>query len=509
MKTKKSLLLLTISFSFTSIIVGTFPPARQTYEELNEIEPFVVSFGTAMSQTHHSANTANPDWMSEKLQELATKSPNSLKDLQNKDHIGYVLRALPEAICSKCGTKVQPTKLDIINDAKLITSLLADASQQRTAQKLTLTQCPECNGELIEQSRKKVTLTEAHKQAMIAQINHLGVKNQTACTQYNLPTYRISLEISDALMQNSTEIDPSKIQGQAEFIKQMKNPLLFFHHYANPQAIPNLFEKSEHAVWFANCCAEMIKACPNITHVCPISQPVAFSHRVTRGTLPPFTCNISQAQYLDNINQAQVLACQKMKELNPNLKVLMSHQWKPMKPYHSIFSAWYALEKFICYIANQKYNGDFIRIFTPHQDKFDGIALSVYPALRFNGWIPKGNNYADSFDQQDALDAIIQTHATFPKKDIYIVETGCNTNDPEQKKAFIDMTLHVCKIAREKGANIKGVYFWSHTNDPEFYTEWNLLPGATNFGPFDTLNPQDPCSSVNTAGLYLQEIVKP
>lgn len=509
MKKQNLSLFLALSFCLTSMIAESFPSARQTYEELNKTAPFAVSFGTAMSQTHHSENTANPDWMSKRLQELALKSSNSLEFLRHKDHVGYALRALPEVICSKCSIKIQPTKLDTINDKKLIDSLLADASQQKTAEKLTLTSCPDCDGALIEQPRKIIKLTSAHQQAMIAQINHLGVKNQASCGQHNLPTYRISLEASDVLTQNSTDFDPLKIQAQASFIAQMGNPLLFFHHYTNPQTIPDLFEKPEHAAWFANYCAEMIKACPNVTHVCPISQPVAFSHRVTRGTLPPFNTTISQSEYLNNINNAQVLACQKMKEVNPNLKVLMSHQWKPMKPYHSMLSPWYALEKFICFMANRAYNGDFIRIFTPHQDKFDGIALSVYPALYFNGWVPQGSNCCDTFNSQDALDTIMQMHYAFPKKDIYIVETGCNTKDPEQKKAFIDMTLDVCKIARDKGVNIKGIYFWSHTNDPEFYSEWNLQPGSTNFSPFETIDPENPEGSINAGGLYLKEIVKP
>lgn len=513
MKQQNLVLFLLLNTVFASTFASTFarqfPPARQSYQELNSQASFAVSFGTAISQTHHTANTANPDWMSQRLQKLALATPEPKKFLTHKDHIGYTLKALANYICSQCGASLQPTSLNIVNDATRISKLLDDVVQQKTAEKLTLTTCPECTGQLIEQPRKSIILTPDRQQAMIDQINYLGVKNQSACTNHDLPTYRISLEASDVLKQNSTEIDPLQIQTQAQFICKMGNPLLFFHHYANPQTIPDLFEKSEHSEWFANYCAEMIKACPHVTHVCPISQPVAFAHRVTRSSLPPFSISISQTEYLKNINNAQVLACKKMKEINPNLKVLMSHQWKPMKPYHSMLNPWYALEKLICTIANRMYNGDFVTIFTPHQDLFDGIALSVYPALYFNGWIPHGNNCCSTFSADDALEAIMQTHQAFPTKDIYIVETGCNTNDAQTKKDFIDMTLAVCKIAREKGVSIKGVYFWSHTNDPEFYSEWNLQPGSTNFSPFDRLDPLNPCDSVNAGGKYLKEILTP
>ncbi len=508
MKIKNLILFFTLHLSCTSLWTDSIPPARDTYQELNKTAPFAVSFGCAMSQTHDSQNTCHPDAISKQLQKLSQKN-EPYAYLTDKDHIGYTLRALPNVKCCQCNTEIQPTKLDLQKDKVLISILVHDAAAQKNASKLTLTRCPSCDGQLIEQPRKKITLTPAHQQAMIAQINYLGVKNQIGCTNSDLATYRVSAEASDVLKPNSTEIDPLKIQEQAQFFAQFGNALLFGHHYGNPQAIPDLFEKPQHAEWFANYFVEIIKACPNITHVCPISQPVAFSYRVTRGTLPPFSCNMSQAEYLDNINKAQVLACQKIKEFNPNIKVLMSHQWKPMKPYHSIFSPWYALEKFICYLADRKYNGDFVRIFTPHQDKFDGIALSVYPAIYFNGWIPTGNNCADNFNEQDALDTILQTHQAFPNKPIYIVETGCNTQDPEKKKAFIDMMLHVCKIARDKNVDVRGIYFWSHTNDPEFYSEWNFLPGSTHFSPFDKLDPENSEGSINAGGMYLKEILKP
>ncbi len=502
-------LFLTINFSFAALFTSKIHSAREIYQELNNQSPFVISFGTSMSQTHHNANTVHPYWMRERLQKLAFESGDPLKYLKNSQHLCYVMRALPDAICSKCSKTIQPTKLDLIKDKILISLLLHETATHKNATKLTLSICPECNGALIEQSQDPIILTPEHQQAMIEQIDFLGVKNQKSCTKFGLPTYRMSLEASDVLAQNSTEIDLEKAQLQAQFIQKMGNPLLFFHHYANPQIIPDLFEKSEHAAWFANYCAEIIKLSPNITHACPISQPVAFSHRVTRGTLPPFTCSISQREYLNNINNAQVLACKKMKEINPNLKVLMSHQWKPMKPYHSMLSPWYALETLICYIADRMYNGDFIRIFAPHQNNFDGIALSVYSALYFDRWTPKGSNCSGEFNEQDALEAIMSTHQAFPNKDIYIVETGCNTKDPVRKKEFIDMMLCVCKIARDRGVKIKGIYFWAHVNDPKFYSEWNLQPGSTNFSPFDSLNPEHPCDSINAGGLYLQEILKP
>ncbi len=508
---KKNLFLsLSIYFAITTFNLATavFNPAIETFSALNQAEPFVISFGTSMSQTHQTQNTAHPSYMKQRLKIEALKSNNPRAYLGHKDRIGYVLRTLPVLLCQNCNIEIDPTTLNLKTDHILIGNLVDQLTKNINNDHSTFTNCPFCKStQLIEKPKKEVTLTETHKAAMIAQINHLQVKEQSGCLKHHLPNYRISLEACDVLYNNSTELDPEKIKSQAQFIKQMGNPLLFFHHYANPQAIPDLFEKKEHAEWFANYCAKMIEACPNVSHVCPISQPVAFSQRVSRGTLPPFSCSITQKEYLKNINHAQILACKSMKKINPKLKVLVSHQWKPFKPYHSMLSPWYALESLICSIADRMYNQSFVSMMQNNIDNFDGIALSVYPCLKFNGWIPQGNNCAGYFSDDDALEAIMAIHQAFPNKDIYIVETGCNTPNDQKKREFIDMTLQVCKIARDKGIPIKGVYFWGHTNDQDFYTEWNLQPGSTHFGPFEKLDPSNPIGSINAAGLYIKEIL--
>lgn len=502
-------LLLSLNIAVASVFCSESPKAAQSYAKLNEntANPFVVSIGTSRSQTGDSESTAHPDYIRQQLQTLAKKNDNPRNYLSHPDRIGYVLKVLPVISCSHCHQQTNPAKL---TEQTLIDGLLDNVAENKDANKLTITKCPHChNTSIVEQPRKQNILTPAHQQAMIDQLTCLGVKNQPACATQGLPSYRISLEACDVLAQNSCKVDPKKLQDQAHFLQKLGNgnSIIFAHHYANPQSKPNLFENKEDAEWFANYCAQLIAASPQITHACPISQPVAFCHRVTRGTLPPFTCSVSKDEYLENITQAQVLACKKMKAVNPNLKVLISHQHKPFKPMHGYLDPRTALEWLVCKIADRMYNGDFIKMLTPHQEHFDGIALSIYSAVQFNLWAPVGSNCGANFSLDNAVECIMHMHNAFPNKEIWIVETGCNSTDPETKKAFIDMTLHACVIAREQGANVKGVYFWGQTNDPEYYSEWNMVPGSTNFGPFDKLDTTNPSGSINPAGLYLQEIL--
>ena len=419
-----------------------FPPARQTFQELNvdQKNPFLMSIGIAMSQMKTTGNILHPAYLEKLLQKKSQADKNPKQWLADRN--GYVVR-----------TALQETEF-----------------------------------------------TQDDEQQLIKQLQILGVYNQPATS--TMPSYRLSLEIADFVDKYGV-INQEKLLKQAQFLKDLGNPLTIFHHYANPLCKPHLFEKKEDISWFAHICAQLVKECPDLTYVCPISQMMGFGMQVARQKmLPPFSCNIDTDQFLHHIVQAQVAASYAIKKVNPHLKVLISHQWKPMKPAHCIGDPRHALECLICSIADRTYNQKFVQLVKPYIDSFDGIALSLYPALYFDTFTPCGNNCTGILDPQSALEAIIKMHQYFPDKEIHIIETGCNNNDPEIKKQFVDMTLHVCKQARDLGIPVKSCYFWGHTNNP--YFEWNKLPGTSFFGPFENLS----IDSINEYGAYLQSILK-
>ncbi|HSW75642.1 MAG TPA: hypothetical protein VLG50_01245 [Candidatus Saccharimonadales bacterium] len=487
----------------------SFPPGKITYQTLNadKNNPFVISFGTSISQTHQTCNTVSYDHIRSTLHSVAQKQKDPFSWLEHKDRIWYVLRCLPQTRCNRCAIIFDPSTIQPEKNTRLVKFILKDIATNSSAYKLTMRRCPKCLHKccLSELPRQQSTLSPAHLQTMIQQINYLNINKQSGCSC--LPNYRISLEACDILKDNSTEIDQNKLQAQAAWLKEIGNPMIFLHHYANPESIPHLFEKEEHAQWFAHYCGQVVAASPYITHVCPISQLVAFGFRVKRQTLPPFEISIDQDTYLNNMVKAHIQASKKIKAVNKNIQVLVSHQWKPMKPKHSATDPRGLLERIVCSIANRAYNGKFVSLMQPHFKHFDGIALSIYPAMYFDVTTPLGDNCSGIIDEQSALESIVEIHNAFPGKDIYIAETGCNTANAQTKKDFIDMTLHVCKLARDKGIPVKGIYFWGHTNDPEFYNEWNNAPGSCHFGPFEKLDPAQPFASINAAGKHIQEIL--
>lgn len=492
------------------------PPAfldgAQSYKDLNSdtIKPFVVGVGTSMSQTHQVENTVSDSFIRSALQSVVKKLPVKKAEawLKSPDRIWYILRSLPEYSCEN-GHVTDPVKLDLVADSGKITAMLTDMAHHRVGSALTITHCPDCQAPVTERVKVVPVFTKSHQEAMLEQVRHLHIFDQFGY-KMGLPGVRISLEAADVMVSGSTELSTRKLAEQALFINSFGNPLLFFHHYANPQTIPDLFEKPEHAMWFARYCVEVLKLSPQVTHVCPMSQPLGFAFRVVRGTLPPFKRDIDQEKYVQNIVNAQVVASQEIKKLNKDIQVLVSHQWKSMKPKHtSLADPRRAFEIGICKIADKMYNGKFIALIKPHMKHFNGIALSIYPALHFNLWAPEGDNIAGKIDFEAALEALVETSKAFEGKDIYVVETGCNTADNDTKRQFIDMTLYACRIARDKGIPVKGVYFWGITNDKDFYSEWNSAPGSTYFGPFDRLDVANPLGSINAAGQHLKYILSP
>ena len=500
-----------------------FPVGKTSYQKLqNPNDPFAVSLGSTMSQTEVSDNSMHPDRVRNSLQEgmyqeacrqprLSKHKPEEQAYSWLKARQWYALRSLNPVQCKDCNESSNPEELQAA-DSHLIEAMLRSLANNYHSRLFRLTRCPHCSSDNLTHQEKKIPeFTDEHKAAIIKQLENLNIFTQQGVSSQQRPTYRLSLEMA-SVVDKDGRVDQSKLDAQAQWLQQFHNPMLCMQHYTKLR--DNQFEQARDIEEFASYCAAIIKHSPHVTHAFPISQLFGFINRTARQQdLPPFHCSISKEQLTKNIIAAQVAACKAMKAINPNLQTMVSHQFKSFKPQHSFeeHKTSHAIEKAVCAIADRLYNQRFINELKPHEDSFDAIALSIYPALYFDKWKPMADcNTSGKIDPEAALEALIQAHKAFPSKDLYIVETGCNSSDPAVAREFIDMTLHVCNVARlQLNIPVKGCYFWTQTNDPQYYSEWNSPKGSTHFGFFDRLDPQDPTSSINTSGKYLKEILTP
>lgn len=499
--------ILTLAIASCQLLLApNFPPAHETYQKLNQLGDFAWSCGTAMSQTNPaSQNTMHPTFVLKQLQALAFKQSNPRTWLACPDRIWYLLNALPDITCNHCNITLRSDEFDLEKDQKTISAILDDLAQHPHAPTLTISKCPICNGSVTLTPKNLPAFSITEQEQMVQLVEALGVKNQLGCRSGKLPTYRLSVEMSDVLQDNgSGEIDLQKIQQEAAWLQKFGNVLPFLSHYTLPLDILDLFESEKGIASFAHYAQEFTKANPQITHICPISQPIAFSFRTTRQqNLPPFCSKLTQTELFQNLIKAHVAAYKKIKTVNPNIKVLVCHQWKPMIPYHSAPDPRYYLEVLVCTIANRMYNTSFVTELKKHTDSFDGIALSVYPPIYFDTWTPRGSNCNGEIDAQNSLESIMQMHKAFPDKEIIVAETGCNSDNPETQRTYMDMILNACYQARKRGALVHGCFMWTLTNDKKLYREWNTPAGSSHFGMYDNMD----VSSINAAGTYLRDAI--
>lgn len=500
---------------FNQVLEGkaTFQPAALSYKKLRKKNSqFSMGPGMTLSQTMY--NTAptiyEPTYMQSLLHHIAVTKKKTLEWL--KQQRWYTLTCLPQIICNNpiCGKTLNFQNVsDLTTEQQnILLKNIADNLSIVEDPKLTATICPYCESTNISNKPQLYKqFSKKYQDAMVKQVEGLNVFNQQK-KKFDYPACRMSIELAEILQDGTDQIDYKKLQQLAEFIKDLRNPLLFIHHYTNSQVKPHIFEHEDDIDWFANICAEIVKACPHVTHVCPISQPMGFARKASRNMQPPFSISVGFNKYFNNIVKAQTHAAIKMKQVRPNLQVLLSHQWKPMKPKHTSFGFTNLIERLASKIADMIYNQKLVSSFTPYNKYFDGIALSIYPAIYIDGFKVVGDNCTGKLDPHAALQAIVDTSHAFPDKDIYIVETGCNCPNQSQRKTFIDMTLQICQIAQEMNVPVKTCFFWTLTNDLYFYREWNSPPGSTHFGFYDELDANDPTDSINASGQYLKEILK-
>jgi len=500
-----SLILLTV-LSCQQLISQDFPSAQQTYQKLNQAGDFAFSCGTSMSQTNPaSKNTMHPTFILKQMQKLAFQQSNPHAWLASPERIWYLLNALPDITCQQCNVTLRTNTFDLTADQKVIATIIDDLAQHPLASTLKVSKCPLCSGAITLTPKDVPAFTDIQKNQMVQLVDTLGVKNQIGCRKGILPTYRLSVEMSDVLQDNgSGEIDITKLQQEALWLQQLGNVLAYLSHYTLPLDILDLFETEKGIEAFSNYAQEFTKANPQITYICPVSQPKALSFRMkVMHNAPPFDSNLTQTQLFKNLIKAHVAASKKIKVINPHVKVLVSHQWKPVLPYHNAKDPRYYFEKLICSIVNKMYNSTFVDELKKHTEHFDGIALSVYPPIYFNMWVPSGNNCNGAIDAENSLESIMQMHKAFPDKEIIVAETGCNSADPETQRKYMDMILYVCDQARQQGAPVNGCFMWTTTNDNKYYREWNTKQGSANFGMFDTMDAE----SINAAGAYLKDTI--
>jgi len=172
-------LLLTSLLLFNSIFIfnktSKIPSGKTTYKRLNldRKKPFVVSFGTSISQTDFNLpNTVNPKWIAQQLHSLTKKQVKQFEWLKEPNRIWYLLRSLPNISCSSCLKNLNTNDLDPLTDEKIIDSLIKNLIENINETQFIITMCPYCLSKDIKTTQKSYPhFTNDHKKCCLNKWN--------------------------------------------------------------------------------------------------------------------------------------------------------------------------------------------------------------------------------------------------------------------------------------------------------------------------------------------------
>ena len=336
-----------------------------------------------------------------------------------------------------------------------------------------------------------------------------GEKSGLACDHYNLfesdhtllsslgqNAHRTGIEWS-RIIPEENEVDTEEIEHYHKVLESLKkNKLTGFvtiHHFT----IPIWFErkggflKSKNLKHFTRYCEVLAKNFPEVEFWNTINEPNVFAAGgYLYGEFPPkkgfFPAFLKVTR---NILKAHAIAYQKIKEFNPKSSVgIVKNYPYFIQKYESRF--W---KKQFASLADNFFTQvslDMIKTgkvpFVPLARKSwlrntsDFIGVNYYNLARFvfKFGVPVDLSMALPDDKRltqmgwgayhrGLFEALIRTHKEM-KKPIYVTESGIGTLDDEWRQEYIIKQLFEVNKAMQKGADIRGYFYWSSMDNWEW-----------------------------------------
>lgn len=325
-------------------------------------------------------------------------------------------------------------------------------------------------------------------------------------------SYRLSIEWSR--VQPTADIfDTTAIAHYIEICKALRakgiTPMICLHHYSDPIWFLERggFTKEKNINLFVSFSQKIYEALNQyVGQWIVISQPVAYALKgYSQAMQPPFIKNSSLADIVIlNMFKTHIQVYDMMHDsykktgqgLEPSVGIC--HQITQMKAYTS----YSPLDHLAATFADRIYNKSLMRFFTtgylrtlkPMVDiayipqaptKFDFFALSYYSPKSFTGLTPitpqaeQSHQTADLsriIDKDGMYDAIVQ--AAQLGKPVYVVESGINPVDENQRILLLDSYLSATHEAIINGYDVRGYYHWTLMDN----YEWGKPFNSSHFG---------------------------
>jgi len=367
-------------------------------------------------------------------------------------------------------------------------------------------------------------LSEQHWQDDNLKVQQLG------CKMYRFSVDWSRIEPTEGTY-NETELQRYAHQCD-DLITKGITPMICFHHYSDPIWFMDNggFEDSENAQRFVQFVNAVIKklATVGVRYWLVMNQPLAY---INKGYVvamhAPFKKKLLnnpwKAQVQQNIFASHEAIFETIKSKNESIthknhkhKVGISHQITPMRANRY----WSIIDPLIGFIADQSYNGNFLKFASSHKNDFDFMALSFYSPCRFklgaqqSFWDTErvGNETDDSgriIDARGFYDAIVRVAKSIGKeKPIIFIETGLDADEAkkvgtERRINYFNKTVSALAQAIRDGYNVQGFCVWTLMDNYEWGKGY-----TAHFGLYTRRTGADNMGELKPGGTYYQNIIE-
>ncbi|HYC79767.1 MAG TPA: glycoside hydrolase family 1 protein [Candidatus Binatia bacterium] len=324
-------------------------------------------------------------------------------------------------------------------------------------------------------------------------------KSGNACDHYNryeedfqiaknigLNAFRISIEWA-RIEPVENQWDKTAIEHYRKVLKKMKElglvRMVTLHHFTLPQWLAEKggFETNKGVQAFARYAWFVAQNLGDeMDLICTINEPEVYTvGGYGTGKWPPFKKNYFKViQVYRNLVKAHIAAYKAIKEVRPNSQIGLAKN----NNYYETNNKFNPLEKLVAGIAKYFGNDWFMNRVSRYQDwvglnyyftktikiGLSGVGLANSPAR------PKSDMGWQTFPE-----AIYHLLLDLKKynKPIYITENGIANARDDMRKDFIKQHLYWTMKARNEGADVKGYFYWSLTDNYEWQDGFDRLFG--------------------------------
>ncbi len=350
-----------------------------------------------------------------------------------------------------------------------------------------------------------------YPQRVIARLNQLHCKK-----------LRFSISRDKIEPHQGEPFDVSAIEHYRQFFRELKahgiEPMVTLNHFSDPTYFSwERKEDIEGFVRYAEAVSDLLYE-EGVRKIITINEPtvIAFQGWIM-GEFPPHKTGDFKGAgvVLEHMMHAHTLTYKALKVRHPEFQIGISHNPIRFRYFHKVHPIWSPIERLICHYLTEINHSALMRYFQsgkfslsvpflgkhafesaskPPMD-FIGIQYYTDPLLKLSltkaesvTRVPgeKLTSYQYRIYPQGLASILEEANTLGVPIDLTEIgiDTGINVESTDQERiAYFDKIFQVVQMAKEQAIPVRSLYFWTLTDNLEWYKAWAVRFGFYSFDP--------------------------